>query len=218
MSGLSQISGSSRSVTIAETTSAKEQVRRECRQELGDGLGEKGDLRAQADPDAYRHPDQAGERDERQHAHHGHQAENRRRTRLGRRKADDDEATDLPEGRCRHGENETGPQAIAPGRFVLMGRGLGMPCAAGKPYPIGSTPQEREGPGQGCHDDGIAEDVQHPGLRCDDPCLLLEPETVRPGDERPKEQLVVEQDDHQHGGDRPADRREVLPLDGQGDV
>ena len=196
----------------------KEQVRRECRQELGDGLDEAGEPRAQADPDADRHPDQAGDRDERQHAHHRDQAEKRRGTHLGGRQSAEDEAADLPECRRGHGENDAGPQAITPARVVPTDRDLGMPWAAAKLQPVGAPPQEREGSGQGRNDTGMAEDVQDPGLGWRDSCFLLEPEAIRPGNQRSEEQLVVDQDDHEHRADRPPDRGEVLPLDGQGDV
>ena len=64
----------------------------------------------------------------------------------------------------------------------------------------------------------MAEDVQDPGLGRRDPCFLLEPKTIRPGNQRSEEQLIVDQDDHQHRADRPSDRGEVAPLDGESDV
>ena len=62
----------------------------------------------------------------------------------------------------------------------------------------------------------MAKDAEDPGLWGHDACFLLEAEAIRPGNERPEQQLIVDQDDPEHGADRPAHRGEVLLRYGQG--
>ena len=68
ISGLSQISGLSSKRTISDDRDGKEQVGRERREKLHDRLRRSATPRAQPDPDADRHPDQRGERDQHHHA------------------------------------------------------------------------------------------------------------------------------------------------------
>ena len=75
ISGESQMFGFSRQATIAITANGKQHVGREGGQELGDRLDALGPGRAQADPHADRHPDQAGDGDQHQHAQQGDQAQ-----------------------------------------------------------------------------------------------------------------------------------------------
>jgi len=51
-----------------------------------------------------------------------------------------------------------------------------------------------------------------------EPGLLLEAKPVGTRGQRTEQQLVEYQNDHEHRGDRPADGREVLLLDGERDV
>ena len=62
------------------------------------------------------------------------------------------------------------------------------------------------------------DDREKPGARRCPARRQLDAELVAPGDEGAEEELVVEDDHDQHRQDRPADRGEVLLLDGERDV
>ena len=68
ISGESQMFGVEVQRDDQDDRDGEEHVGREGGQELRDRLHPLGPGRAQADPDADRHPDQAGERDQHQHA------------------------------------------------------------------------------------------------------------------------------------------------------
>ena len=62
------------------------------------------------------------------------------------------------------------------------------------------------------------EQIEHPGFRCAGRSGLLEAEFVGPGHHRPKQQLIIGEDDQKHGQHGVADGEEVLLLDRQRDV
>ncbi len=59
---------------------------------------------------------------------------------------------------------------------------------------------------------------QRPGIGHADSGFLLDAETVHPCHQRAEQQLVVQQNHDQHGGDRPADCAKVFLLNGECDI
>ena len=65
---------------------------------------------------------------------------------------------------------------------------------------------------------GALEQVQHPGAPGDLALRQFDLELVGPGDDRPEQQLIVEQNDDRHRQNRRADRRPVARVVRLGDV
>ena len=77
ISGLSQMSGFEPEGDDAETASGNSRLAGNAARNCATGCTMLRDARPQADPDADRHPDQAGQRDQHDHAQHGEAAEHR---------------------------------------------------------------------------------------------------------------------------------------------
>mmetsp|Transcript_21587 Transcript_21587/g.51171 ORF Transcript_21587/g.51171 Transcript_21587/m.51171 type:complete len:655 (+) Transcript_21587:263-2227(+) len=194
------------------------QIGREGRQELGDGLHAAGDARVQADPHADGHPDQRGHRDQRQHPRQREQAELEHMRRLAPAHLAVDEAHQPPQ-REQHQRGDEGVPAARPQRVGRPGLGAdGAAVVALAQRPEAGRDPARRPLAELLQQRGAAQPGQQPGLRRVLAAGLLEAELVGPGQQRPKEQLVVEQDADQHAQDGPADGGQVLGLDGQRDV
>ena len=110
ISGDSQISGLSFTARSAITTIGKEQIGRKGGEELDDRLDAMCDPRPQPDPDADRHPDDRGKRDQHHHADQGQKAQEHDMPDLGDADFGMDEFADAVERRRASRNRNTYPE------------------------------------------------------------------------------------------------------------
>ena len=195
----------------------EQQIGRERGQELRHRLNDPRQVRAQPDIDPDGRPDGACQRD--QHDHAAQRGESA--------KADVEK---LPAAKRYAGETDHAPQHVQ-----YQDEQTGVPDRIGDPrrngtrtvraltsrrrrQAIGPMHQRIERHANSVHQLRPAEHLQGPGFGRFVAALGVDTETVGPGDQRAEQELVVDQDDEQHGHDGPEDRRHVLGGDGGGDI
>ena len=152
--------------------------------------------RAQPDPDADRHPDQAGQRDQHDDAQQREQPEPERRADIAQASVGGDEVDDPPTApRPSDGEHGRQPERIDQRATAAR---LGTPRRrrqARARSPPSADDRVADGIGRArLQQPRAAHQSQHPGVGGRRARGLLEAEFVGPGDERAKQQLVVGQD------------------------
>ena len=207
MSGLSQMSGSSRKATIAETAIGKSRFAGNAARNWAIGWTRRARRGRMPTPTpigtqirlAIAMSTRTRSRVTRP---------SRTACRPRRPTAPEDEAADLPQRRQRHGEHDGRPQASRPNPASAVPRAwrcLAARAAADR-MRRHTAARGRRWPRRRAN--GAARRAPRIGRR--HARLLLEAEAVGPGHQRAEQQLVVDQDHHEHGHDRPADRGEVL--------
>ena len=213
ISGDSQMSGLSCQATMHEHRQREQQVRRERREELRDRLHDPRELRAQADTDADRHPDQRW------------RSRSARSTRSMVMTPRPDSAADVrldrdatPAHRRRSARQRKHDQRRQEPYQTDIHAALAAAGAGARSGRCALRRRERGGPVQQTRmERAVALDAaasaairSAPRIGSSSPCFLVEAEAVGPGHQRAEQQLVVDQDHDQHRARSPSRSRARL--------
>ena len=190
----------------------EQHVGREGRQELRHRLHARGRPRTQPDPDADRHPDDAGQRNQDRDAEQGQQAEPDRRQHVAGAERGAREQHDVPQRVGDDGKHDQQPQAV--------GQTAGSGTAHGPRRPREAQRQLRyarghpaDGRRHAAHHLAAPPQIVDPGARTLGRGGLLEAELIGPRHDRPEQQLVIGQDHRRHDDDGQDHRMDVLGVD-----